>query len=612
MKEGVKLGRRRLIKSLLTILLLLFLAVLLYKFRPKVWTPKAVNPGKAQGAKKETGQLTAKGFRYVQEKDGRISYIVTADNMTQQSGGERLLENPVITFPSSGGHEDKVVGRKGVFQPVDQTLRVWDRAKVLQWSGWVSQSSGYRLTPEEEVVSEGPVTLHRGGIDGSAQLMRFQKDTDKAYLEGDVRFRTPEGRVFTCRRMALDLRAHSGKCTGPVSFQGPEGTLSSPDARLVLDASNRLRGLIMGMPCRGEGPSGTVSAAQMHAYFDVTGQVRRLEWREQVRLATAAAPPTTLSTQELVLTPLQGPAWNWQADREVVFHQGGNVLHARSGSGRFGGRAPLTAVLPGPVNGSGPSGTATAKEAKIQGDTRVLIGNVDVVRGRDTLKAETVTWAADGGYRAETNVKGVHYPAGPGEPWRFTSDEAEAAASGYPLVIEGRARARRGDLELSAPHIRMQEEDRVEAWSGVVARWTDPKQPATLVGGRLVYNGKAQTLAATDGAKANGRGYALEGRTVTAYLDKTGNPDHYLAEGTARFDGPLYEGRGDRLTYRPAKESGTAHSEAGRSVVVKKKPYRRMEGRTILFTRNAITVTEKGQGMQRGVIEGSVPRKKEP
>ena len=597
------MNRRRFIQALLTILLALFLLLLVIKFRPKSTVIRPVE--RPAAAIESGGSLAASGFRYVDESAGKVAFVVTAARVTEKPGEAKLLFNAKVTFPSPGG-DSVASGRQGLFDAASHTLRLWDDATIKRPDGWTATSSGFRLTPEGEVVSEEAATLRRGAIEGRADILRYERDSQKAYLEGDVRFKDRAGREFTCRRLTSDMKSHSGNMTGPVSVSGREGTISAPGGTLVFSGDNTIEKVILEPSVKGDGPSGKMSCDKLVMSLKPEGAIESLALQGSARMESEAGKQVA-ETALLTLRPKASGGWDWESPGPLAVTRLRDVLDAPSGTGTAGS-GPFTASLPGPVTGSGPSGNWSCDHAYVEGATRRLEGKVKIVKGDDTLWANSATIHEDGSAQASGDVRGRREAKG-AEPMEFTSQKAVAAPKVYPLKLYGSCVVTRGAMRLMAPAIVIQNSEEAEASGGASCAWSGPKGERLLAAPVIAHKGAEKLVLAKGGAHGTGESYVIDADQVEALLDAKNRPQKYVATGEAKLTSDNQDASGDKLIYNPNDGSGQAESESGRAVLVQKNPYRRAEGALVLFGQDSVSV-HQGASSARGVLEASVPKEK--
>lgn len=599
------MDRRRFYQGLLTVALVAFLAVLALKFRPKVDSPRPVAlPGAGSGV---SGTLTTTGFRYVQEEAGKTAFVLTAQKVTERGGESRDLEGPRLTLPGTSG-ETVLSGAQGLFDPTTKTLRVFGGGRLLRPDGWTALSEGFRMTPEGELVAEAEVTLSRRELQGTADLMRYDRETEKAYLEGHVRFQDTAGRRASCTRLMLDLAAHTGALSGPVAIETPQGRVDAPQGQIVLGPDNAVQEVHLGSPATGEGPAGRFRTDRLVLTAGPGGALERLSLEGAVR--AEAATGEILETGRIALAPGPADRWAWSAPGALTVSKSGDRMEAPSGTGAAGGGRPFLAQLPGPVRGDGPSGRWSARRASVEGPVRTLEGEVEASRPGETLTADRVVIRADGSQEAFGHARGTRATKGAPQ-LRFRADHALAAPSGYPVALDGNVGVARELLTLVSPAATVKGPALAEATGGVLVRNTGPRGEETLRARKVVYDGDAALVTATGEARGDSQGYTLKAAEVRAFLDAAGNPERYEAQGAAELDGPARAASGDHLTWEPARQAGTAESQDGRAVVVQKNPYRRAEGPKVAFLGDAVTVSGATAG-RRGYLESAPPAPRRP
>lgn len=583
-----------------------FLLLLAYKFKPKLDMPA---PGPPESERRTPrGTLSAKGFRYVQQSGGTVEFEITAASVTEGRAGTKLLTEPVMTIPGQG----KAWAREGSFEPSTQTLRIWDDAHISHAAGWDAASSGFRLTPEGEILSEGDVALSRLDAKGWAELLRYQRKAQVAYLEGKVRFEQADKRL-RCSRIIVDFSLHSGQIVGPVEFTSLQGDLRAPEGTLALSEKNELTGVSLGSPCTGEGPRGSFSARTLVADIGEKGALSALHLRRNAAVTLSGPAPSTLRTALLDLVPGERDSWAWTAPQALTVEREGGKADAASGKGEFGGSAPPSADLAGPVHGKDARGTFRGDRATLKGGEWTLVGHAAVERTDDWVKADTITYRQDGSSYASGSVTGWRRPQGQPE-FTFASDKAHAGARGFPALLEGNAKALREGLDLAARRIRVKDADDASAEGDAVAVFKAKDGSTQRVRADLLtFRGNEHRATAQGSARAEGKDYWVEAPEIVAFLDEKNAPVRYETEGDSRFDGPAYEGRADRLLYEPATQAGRAYGKGRNAVVIQKDPYRRMSGPAIAYAPKRFEVLPAEQASLRGSLEGvQPPRAKEP
>lgn len=591
--------RKKLLQGVFSTAFLLFLVLLVLRFRPRVEMPAPMkSDALSRGAE---GTLTAEGVTHVQEAGGRVQFELKSREVTEAGEGRRRLREPVVTFPGRG----KAWGRQGEYDPNRKTLRIWEEARLSDGKDLTAESTAFRLTPEGEVVSEGPVAFSRPGGKGRADLLRYFREAGKAHLEGNVVLETGKASL-SASALDVDLNGHLGTLAGPVSLSSPEGTVEAPGGRLLLDEGNRLKEVVLGSPAQGRGPRGTFAAREAAVELDAEGRVHRIRLEGEVRLAQEGRPPSTLETARLFLVPAAGGGWRWEAPGSLRVFRAEAQAEAPSGTGSFGGEREPEALLSGPVTGRDDRGTFSGDEARLAGADWTLEGHARSERGGDALEAREITRRGDGSLLARGDVRGRRRAAGVPDT-TFTAREAAAGAGGYPAELHGEARVTRGELTLEAPHVHLEDPQTVLALDGT-GRFTDAQgQVHTVKGAELLYRGKERRAEARGGASAEGEGYRVEADLLTAFLDDQNRPLRYEGEGHCRFSGPDREGTSDRLAYDPATGKGTAFGERTPAVVTQREPRRRAEGYVVAFAPGTLEVLPGDGALARGRLQGVPP-----
>ncbi len=596
------MDRRRLLQFAFTAVFALFVILLLFQFRPRVEAPAPMAPEQVKHTPE--GTLSARGFHYVQETAGKVEFRATAKEVTETPAGLKLLTEPVVTMANG----TRAWGKKGSFNPSENSLRIWDDAHLAQPKGWTATSTGFRLTPEGEIVSESSVALQRGTLTGRAELLRYHRETLLAHLEGAVHFEQGP-KTMECTAVDLDLKAHTGTMAGPVTLAAEQGTLKAPEGTLLLDDQNRLRSLTLGSPAEGDGPRFATHSRTVVADFDEAGQLTVVHLAGDASVTSKAQPPSTVKSARFDLAPETKDTWDWTAPGALaVVREGGDAL-AASGKGTFGGPQPETADLSGPVSGRDPRGDFKADSALMRDGDWTLVGHAEVVKPGERLTAHRITFKKDGTSEAEGSVRGWRQQAGQPET-TYAAERSKAAAGGYPAKLMGDAQVVRGGMTLKAPLIKVLDARSAVAEGGATGTFVQEDQGTSTVTAKIIrYEGKDKVATAEGGAKAAGRDYTLTGDILRAVLNGEDKPERYEAEGKAVFDGKLYDGRGDLLTYNPATQAGQAKGYEQSAVVIQKDPYRRTAGSVVDFAPKHLAVLPEEGLLRRGSIEGIGPPK---
>lgn len=603
------MDRRRLLQFAFTAVFLLFLILLLFKFRPKLEAPEPVDP--RQVKRTAEGTLSARGFTYRQETAGKVEFTATAAEVTESTGGLKLLTDPVITMASGA----RAWGKKGSFNQEESTLRIWEDAHLAQPDGWTASSTGFRLTPEGEIVSESHADLKRGDLTGGGEILRYHRQTLLAHIEGSVHFEQGP-KSMTCTAVDLDLKKHGGVMAGPVTLRAEQGTLTAPAGILVLDEQNRLKSVHLGSPATGDGPRFSCAGRSVVADFDEQGQLSQVHLVGDASVTSKAQPPATTQSSftaksgRFDLKPEPGDLWAWAAPGALIVEREGGISHATSGKGTMGGQKPETADLAGPVSGSDRRGDFKGDRALMDGGDWTLVGNAQVTRPGERLTADRVTFRKDGSSEAEGTVRGWHQGKRAGEAeTTYAGDRFRSAAGGYPAKLIGHASVHKGGMTLKASTIKISDEKSALAEGGATATFVQEGQGDSIVTAPTIrYSGKDRLATAEGGpkerARGEGRDYTVTGDLLRALLDEQEKPVRYEAEGAATFTGALYDGTGDFLSYDPAAQAGQARGVGQSAVVIQKNPYRRVSGPVVNFAPRHLDVLPGALSPRRGSIEG--------
>ncbi len=596
-----RIDRRRALQIAFSAVFIIFLLVLAYHFKPKVEVPPPARPDTVKTGTE--GTLSAEGFHYRQETEGKVDYTITADTVTEARDGTKKLTKPVLSIP----HQGKAWGDKGSFAPDTKQLRIWENAAMSHEGGWLAHATGFRLTPEGEVVSESAVTFSMGRALGSAELMRYNRHTQVAHLEGHVDLVKGSAHL-TCRAIAVNLATHRGAMDGPVRVTSGDAVLRAPRGTLVLTNDNEIRRIVLGSPASGESGPNRFTSKTAAAVLGHGGRLLSVHLDGDTVVDSEKTPRAyRLDTASLDLVPRPGGLWHWTAPDALTIATKDGEAHAVSGTGTFGGKKPMNASLKGPIRGRQQNGTFTSDDAELAGDDWTLTGHALVVKPDERLSADTITRHGNGETTAKGHVSGSRSPEG--EPTvTFTSDAMRSAEGGYPALLTGSVTLVRGDMTLTAPRVKAPDARTIEGQDGATAVFRDVSGASQTVTGRtLTYDGTRHIATADGDARGKGKNYSIRAGTLVARLDRKDSPLSYEAQGDCRFDGTAYSGEGDRLTYDPSSRSGRASSAQGDATITQKHPYHRVSGPTVVFSPRHLDVLERKGGLSRGTLEGVQP-----
>ncbi len=590
---------KRVLQAVFSALFILFLLVLVYRFKPKVNVSSPAIPATSKAGAK-AGSLSASGFHFTRETAGKTDYEVSAATVTEAANGVKKLTSPVLFLPGQG----RVTGELGSFDLATKTVRIWKNARLTGLSGWSVSASAFRLTPEGEISSEGPVLLRRDKTMGSAEQFRYNRISRVAHLEGDVKLKQGSSR-FACRAIAMDFKSHSGRITGPVNVKSGKNTIIAPGGVLLIDEKNRLKGLELGSPVSGDGPAAAYEAEKTSMLMKAGGALEVMHLTGKVSVHVKGKNPATLKSERLDLVPTHSGRWKWTSPGALTVSRLKERISATSGEGAFGGGRPLAAHLNGPVAGGNGEGVFSGGEALLAGRDWTLKRHAKATTSTRTILADRIVLRGDDSSSASGHVSGVEKTKG-GEDLTFTSDKAAASKKGYPARLNGAVEAERGQMTLSAPSLLISGPNTMVAKRGGRLRFKDKDGTIESVRGNvLAYDGAKHVATATGDARGEGRGHWITAHFLRAILDNRNRPTAYEAEGSCRFNGSRYSGLAERLYYNPWKREGRAESNDGYAVVTRKKPFMRVTGRIIVFGKNKLAVYHPGSGEERGRIEGA-------
>lgn len=589
----------------LLFLLFLLVAVFLFRFRPRIEGPEKLEHPSVT----ETGVvLSGKDFRYEERQGGETRYVVTADEVLETSRVEKELLNPVVVIPGKEGSEDRVLGKKGTLSLSRQEVRIYGGARIEIGRSMAISSPAFRLTPQGEVVSEGRAEITRDELKGAADILRYDRERRIAFLEGNVDLSGPDT-SFKATRIIIDFNSHSGEIEGPIEAVKEDFRLGSPRGTMSLDRENRLQSVTLSPPTRGETAAASFASRFSDYRFDRNGAVSEIVLRGEASVARKGADPGRVETEILSLARPAGKDWTWSAPGQMNFFRGEEKIVAGSGSGKIRG-STFTGDLGGPVRGWSGTGEFSSDSARISEGSFELVGNARTVKGGDSVVAEKMVVLQSGEKRAEGSVAGKSVSQS-GETFNFTSERASMAKSSYPVKLSGNVHIFSPKIDFKGEEATFLSARSVRACRGasVAARGKD--DTVFLYAGQLDYDeaeGRLET--AGDSSATDGKSRLSASRKMVLLLDRENKAEKLTAEGSAVYESPNYEARGDRIEYFPKEKKGEVSSEAGMAVVREKNPYRLVTGRTIQFGNRQLGIGSEKGGVHRGKIEGEELKRK--
>lgn len=592
------MNREKIFKSLMFLLVVLLL-LLLFRFRPRIEGPRKLEPPSVT----EAGvTLSGKDFRYEERAGGETKYVVTADEVLETSRVEKELTRPVVVIPREGGPGDRVLGDKGTLSLSRQEVRISGNARVELGNSMTISSPAFRLTPQGEVVSEGRAVIRKDQMTGAADILRYDRERRVAHLEGNVELGGP-GTTFRAGRIGIDLKNHSGEIDGPVMAQKEDSKLEAPRGTMVLDSDNRLKSLTLMTPARGETPSVSFASDFGDYRFEKDGTVKEVVLRGNASIVQKAPGQAKLETSVLSLTRSEGKAWDWKAPGEVRMERGEEKITALGGSGAING-ADFTGILDGPVRGWDGTAEFSSGSARIAKGDFELIGDAQVVKGSETIRANRMTLFKDGGKRAEGSVSGRSVTRG-GEVFDFSADKAVTGKSSYPVKLSGNVRIFSPRIDFNGGEATFLSARSMTACKGASVAVEGHGNPVFLYGSELAYDEEAGKIEASGNPSAtDGKSRLSASERIELVFDSQKKAEKVTAFGSAVYESENYSAKGDRIVYFPKEKKGEVSSDRGKAVVTEKTPYRLVTGKKIGFGNKELGITgEKGEA-HRGKIEG--------
>lgn len=597
--------KREKIFSFLAFVTLILLIFLLFRFKPSIVGPKEIEKLKIDGSKKV---VSAKNFQYEVRQKDKVKYKILAEEIIDGEEGDKELKNVNVIIPRGEKGEEKVVSKKGRFNEIKNELRVYEDARIILMDGITIKSDAYRITPQNEVVSEGRSYFNKDKINGSSDILRYDREERIIYLEGNV-FIKGENLSFSSSRLYLNLNTHLGEIDGPINFEKDDLKVNSPLGRVFLTDDNKLKEITLFKPIKGETNSLNFSSKTAILYFGKNGNLEKSELVEDVVLVSKSDESGKLLTKKLILTNTNDHKTLWESPFSVTLLKKNFTLLAKSGKGDFKDKY-MNGILDGPTRGFGEETEASSNYAEIKQNDIIFIGDVQAVSKKNTIESEKLIRENSGNYRGIGNVRGKTTNER-NETTFYECDEADFPPSKYPILLNGRAKIYSNNFILRGEKFTLLDENTFKGCDGVTGEFYFEKEKVLVNSLEMEYfKNKRKAAFYKNPSAVSLDSKLLSKESITLFLDDSGKLDKVLALDEGYFENNDIIAKGEKITYFPKTKEGEAFSEKGISYGIEKGVSRRVKGKVIYFKNKDIFVKGLDNRLSRGKIEGVEEKRK--
>ncbi len=597
------MSRERIFKILLAALIGLIL-LLIFRFKPSVEGPRHIEKPRIKGS---NSVLSGKNFTYEVKDKNILKYTLFAEEIFEMGSEEKELLNPVISIPKKGGNFDKIFARKGTFSPAKNVLRLFEDARIVTADNMTIKSSGFRLTPQNEVVSEGRAEFWKDKIIGSGDILRYDREQRIAYLEGNVNIKS-ENLLFEATRTLIDLENHNGSIVGPVKCRKDDISISSPSGKILLDSKNTLESLILETPVQGETENFNFSGRNIKFDFEKS-KMNEFTLIDDVILVQKKLPKSKMQTKILNFEKGSDNLWHFTAPYNISFERLKSRMECSGGTGIIN-KGEITSDLKGPIRAYDEKTEISSSMGKLDGNTYEFIGNAQVSTSSGNISAERIIAYKSGEKDAYENVRGQIVGKG-GDNIFFSSDKAKISANVYPIRLLENAIVESEDFVLKGSDFSFLSNKRFYGCNGVSMVFKGIKGKIDGYAKEVNYEEEKGNCILT------GDPYLLDGDRklsakdkITVYFDFKKKVKEIVAEGDAKFEGEDQIASGDRIKYDTELKSGEVYSENEIAEVIEKEPFRRCVGRKISFGEKELEIKGSDNKVSRGKIEGQEVKEK--
>ena len=591
------MNRDRLFKILMALLILLLL-FLLFKFKPSFVGPKKIE---IPPQKESSAILSGKNFTYEVKEKNILKYTLYAEEILEKDEEEKELLNPFIIIPKSGGKIDKVSAKKGIFSQSKNILRLYKDAKIITSDNFVIESTGFRVTPQNEIVSERVAKFEKEKMKGSADIARYDRERKISYLEGNV-IMASENILFKASSVFIDFENHNGKIEGPIYGKKDDLMIVSPSGRIELDSKNNLENIILDEPVKGETDKFLFSSRNLKFNFK-SSKMDEFALISDVVITQKEEPKAKLTTETLIFYKKVDKLWYFIAPSKVYFEKSKTKLECFKGKGIIK-NGVITADLDGPVKANDENMESSSTSGKINEDSFEFIGNAQVAGQNGILSAERIITLQSGEKEAYDNVNGKIVRKGE-LPIFFFSEAAKVAQGIFPIKLLDNVTVKSDIFMLKGSDITVVSNKKMKGCNGVVVNFANDKENIDGYGKELVYDQEKGFCLFTGEPYFQNEGEKISSNErISVYFDENKKIKEIIAEGEAKYKSKNQQAMGDRIRYNLKTKKGEVFSENSVGEVIQKEPFSRSVGRRILFGEKEVSIKGSDNRINRGKIEG--------
>lgn len=590
------MSRNRLFEILMFLLILL-LIVLLFKFKPPFVGPKKIE---LLPQKEGNAILSGKNFSYEVKEKNQLKYTLYAEEILEKNELEKELTNPFIIIPKGEDKTDKVLAKKGVFSESQRILRLYEEAKIITSDNFIIESTGFRVTPQNEIVSETVAKFEKDKMRGNADIARYDREKKITYLEGNIIIAS-ENILFRASRAFIDFENHNGKIEGPIYGKKDDLIIVSPSGKIELDSKNNLQNIILDEPVKGETDKFFFSSKNLKFDFK-NSKMDEFTLINDVIISQKGEPKAKLTTETLIFYKGVDKLWNFVAPSNVYFEKLKTKLECSSGKGIIS-NGVITADLDGPVKASDGNTESSSTLGKINEESFEFLGNAQVSTQNGILSAEKIITFKSKEKEAYVNVNG-QITRRDEPPIVFSSEKAKMAANTFPIRLMKNVKIKSDNFSLSGSDITIVSNKRIKGCNGVIVNFSG-KENIDGYGKELEYDQeegfcifKGEPYFISDGGKISSN------EQIKVYFDDKRKIKEIIAEGEAKYQSKNQQASGDKIRYNFETKKGEVFSENSVAEVIEKEPFRRSVGRKILFGEKEVSIKGSDNRINRGKIEG--------
>lgn len=589
--------RKESIFKILLVALISLLLLLLFRFKSSVVGPKNLEKLKV---KEGRAVLSGKNFSYEVKDKNILKYTLYAEEVLEREGQEKELLNPVVSIPKGQGKTDKIFSKKGIFSPNKSELRLFDEATIVTSDNLKIKSSAFRVTPQNEVISESRADFEKDKLSGSADLLRYDRKKRIAYLEGNVNVKS-ENLSFDASRITIDLEYHNGKIEGPIKGKKEDISISSPNGEIKLDDKNNIESIILMEPSNGETESFTFSCRNIKFDFR-NSKVNHFTLIGNGLIVQKAAPNSKLKTDTLFFEKGKDLLWHFTAPSKMFFERGNQKLECSRGTGVINNRE-ISADLEGPVRGRNEMNEVSSARGKLSGTFFEFIGDAQSSFSEGNVSAERIISFKSGEIEALLNVKGTILRKNEGKIL-FSSEKVKISPNVYPIKLQENVTVESNNFTLKGSDFTFLSSRRLSGCNGVLAYFQAHTGNISGYSKEADYNENRQYCIFTgDPYLTDGVRKLSAKDKITGFFSSDRKIKTITAEGEAKYESKNQFAFGDKIEYDIALKKGEVSSETGVAEVFEKEPFKRSIGRKIVFGEKEIEIKGANNKTNRGKIE---------